>query len=351
MTGTMTPPRCWKLEEWPDGDRAAWMAGTAPGGSLLARRYAGELRPASIDKARRGYGRWLEFLHRQGWLDPALAPLDRVTPDRLGAYFCALRDAGNADFTIIGRFAELQRAIRIMTEHNARWIRRPYGTTVYASLPRLQRPIMVPDSGLLYHWGVTLITGADLSQPGIGALCAYRDGVIIALLATRARRLHAMAGLELHHLVDLHEESCWIELPPELVKTRKRDRFPIPQALLPALRRYVAVVRPRLLRGHRESALWISYRGTQLTAKGLSGMIFQRSRKRFGTGFRPHRFRHAVSTTSAVRLSEYRGLAAGLLGISASTVEQSYSRPGQAHAALQFDAILDQREAEPDHED
>ncbi|OJY78485.1 MAG: hypothetical protein BGP12_00045 [Rhodospirillales bacterium 70-18] len=348
MTSTMTSPRCWKVERWPDGDRAGWAAGTAAGGPLLTRTYASGLRPATIDKFRRGYGRWLDFLHTQGWLDPDQAPLDRVTPDRLCDYFCALRDAGNADWTIIGRFAELERAIFIMTGQKASWIRCPYGTSVYASLPRRQRSIIVPDSEVLCRWGVGLMEGADLARRATSDLCAYRDGLIIALLATRGRRLRAMAGLELQHLVDLREETSWIELPAELVKTRKRDRFTISPALLPYLRRYLAVVRPSLLAGHRTAALWITHRGDPLTAKGLQAMIFIRSKARFGTGFGPHRFRHAVTTTAALRLPGHRGLAAELLGITAHVAEQSYNRADAVNAANKFDKMMDEQKTDID---
>lgn len=89
----------------------------------------------------------------------------------------------------------------------------------------------------------------------------------------------------------------------------------------------------------------------RLTDKGFSEMIFLRSRARFGTGFRPHRFRHAACTTAAVRMPEYPNLAADLLGISADTVEQSYNRAGQVHAANMFDAIIDQERPEPDRPD
>jgi hypothetical protein len=35
---------------------------------------------------RYAYGAWLVFLDGRGWLDPAVDPADRVTPERIAAY-------------------------------------------------------------------------------------------------------------------------------------------------------------------------------------------------------------------------------------------------------------------------
>jgi hypothetical protein len=66
--------------------------------------YGAALRPHSREQIRKGCGRWLCFLAARGWLDPLQPPLQRVTRERLRAYFHTLRGAGNADDTIIGRF-------------------------------------------------------------------------------------------------------------------------------------------------------------------------------------------------------------------------------------------------------
>jgi site-specific recombinase XerD len=169
----------------------------------------------------------------------------------------------------------------------------------------------------------------------------------LALLAARGRRLTAMASLCLAHLDMTDTGTCWISVPPELVKTRKRDRFPVPEALMPYLRHYLAEVRPRLLRGAYDEALWININGRKLTAKGFQAMVFGRSARRFGgAGFGPHLFRHAMGTTAALRLPQQRGLAAGLLGITAGVVEQHYRLTGQVVAGNRFEQLIRAREKE-----
>jgi site-specific recombinase XerD len=237
--------------------------------------------------------------------------------------------------------------MRIMTGRKAGWIRKPGGMSIYAALPKTKRAKLPPDSQVLYRWGISLMETADPGRGDRTALVAYRDGLILALLAARGRRLTAMANLCLAHLDMTDPAACWIDLPASLVKTNRRDRFPVPEALVPYLRHYLAVVRPHLLRGVYSEALWISINGRRLTAKGFQAMVFGRSARRFGgVGFGPHLFRHAMGTTAALRLPQLRGLAAGLLGITAGVVEQHYRLTGQVVAGNRFEQMICAREKE-----
>jgi hypothetical protein len=53
-----------------------------------------------------------------------------------------------------------------------------------------------------------------------------------------------------------------------------------------------------------------------------------------------------MSTTAALRLPQLRGLAAGLLGISAQVVEQNYRLTGEVTAGNRFDQLISEREKE-----
>jgi hypothetical protein len=54
-------------------------------------------------------------------------------------------------------------------------------------------------------------------------------------------------------------------------------------------------------------------------------------------------FRHAISTTAALRDPGSPGLAAGVLGISAEVVEQSYNRAGQVQAMTKHATLMQTR--------
>lgn len=342
---------CWPLWRWPSADRAAWALGCTPGDPFDDPRYADGLSAATLGKARKGYGRWLRFLAGRGWLDPDQAPVERVTRPLLRAYFRELRRSGNADATVIGRFHELTMALRILEPGCAvSWIRRPDGVSIYTLLPKRKRPMVVPDSGVLFDWGLAMMDEARQGRAtsSLTQLVAFRDGLLIAILAARGRRLRSMRLLRVGRELAWHGGRYRVELTPEQVKTGKPDRFDLPERLTPYVRHYLAVVRPALLQGQggTEEALWISAQGTPLSEVGIQTRLFRLTRRRFGAGFGPHRFRHAIGTTAALRDPGHPGLAAGLLGISAEVLEQHYNRAGQSLAASRYDELIEKRRRE-----
>jgi hypothetical protein len=337
-------PRCWKIQCWPKADQSAWTAGQAPTDPFDDMVYGNQLCAETLEKVRKGYGRWLDFLDATGWLDPDQPALARITRGRLISYLRALKAAGNADNTIIGRVIELEMAMKIMAPGaDVSWIRRPTGVTVYASLPKARRQLIVPDSGVLFAWSITMMDTADLAGGALDALLAYRDGLIIAVFASRARRLRAMAGIRVGKELVRRGDRYWVELGPELVKTKKADRFQLPDRLTPYIERYLAVVRPALLQGRASDALWISLRRKQLTAKGMEAQFFQRTKARFGVGFGPHRCRHAAATTAILRAPDATGLAARMMGTSLQVIENHYQRAGQVEAINHLDDLINRR--------
>jgi site-specific recombinase XerC len=339
MIATDTPVRCWKLAEWPEQDRAIWVCNCAPGDPYDQPwcHYGGSLRPDSLHKTCKGYGRWLCFLDSRDWLDPLEPPLARVTRRRLRAYFHALRRAGNADYTIIGRFCELTMAMKILAPGaDVSWIRRPDGPSIYAILPKRKRALLVPDSKVMFDWAVDMMD--DAASP-----VAFRDGLLLALLAARGRRLRSMTLIRVGEELILRSERYRIELKPWQVKTNKRDHFNLPEVLAPYVRHYLAIARPALLQGQSHDAVWITHYGKPWTAAGIQLRVWKLTRKRFGQGFGPHRFRHALATTATLRLPSHPGLAAGMMGISAQVVNEHYDRASQVEATIQVDAALARR--------
>lgn len=337
---------CLPFNEWPEGDRAAWELGCTPGDPFDdALHYGAGLRPASIAKTRNGYSRWLTFLADQGWLDPAAPPLARVIEPRLWEYFQALRAAGNAPFTIIGRFAELRMALKILAPGvDVSWVVRPGGRSVYARLRKTRKHKQVPDSRVLFKWALGIMDTADVAATPYERCRDFRDGLLLAILASRARRLRAMHGVSVGRQLVWRGGMFRIELEADLVKTKRPDAFDLPERLIRYLRRYLDEIRPALLRGRVDDALWINQRGTRLTAKAIGHIVHNRSNARFGQGFHPHTFRHALATTAALHCPEHPGLAAAVLGISTGIVEQHYNRAGQIQASRRLTALVERRD-------
>ena len=102
------------------------------------------------------------------------------------------------------------------------------------------------------------------------------------------------------------------------------------------------VIRPALLAGRQEEAFWIGRLGGPLTAQGIQTRIQRLSCKRFGIAFGPHRIRHSVVTTVALRLGETAAFGAAVVG-NTPAVAEGYNHAGQYQAALRYAALSHKR--------
>lgn len=329
--------------QWPAADRAAWEQGCTPGDPFDDPRPGATLRERSLHKYRQGYGAWLAFLRREDRCNPDDPPLARVTPALLRHYFQALRARGSADYTIIGRFQELAMALRIMVPGaDVGWIQKPAGTSVYAALPKTRKAKPAPDSDVLFSWAIEMMDTARTAGLNYNTAADYRDGLLIAMLAARGRRRRSMAALTHGQEITRRDDRYRIELAPHQVKTNRADRFDLPEMLSPYIHHYLMVVRPRLLRGNTLDAFWITRHGTVMGEQNITNQIVRRTRRRFGQGFGPHRFRHAIATMLALRVSDDPRLAADLLGITLPVIEQHYNMADQASAVRKL-ALLNEK--------
>jgi hypothetical protein len=114
MTGTPPPARMGRLPltDWPTADAAAWTTACnpLPGPFSQTRKRS----CATYRMYAQGYAGFLWHLQRQGQLDPAETPAERVTRERLARYYDHLVQSGIADYTLVARFDTLRGALRLM---------------------------------------------------------------------------------------------------------------------------------------------------------------------------------------------------------------------------------------------
>ena len=345
MTERTAKPRCLRLDLWPEADRTAWEQNQAPGNIFRTRAAPPPWSDSTIRKARKSYGVWLAFQMDQDDWDPTEAPAARVIVPRLRALYWFLRDAGNSPITITGRFDDIRRALRLIApERDWCFVRRPDGDAIRTLQPQTPRPKpLPPDAGVLADWACQMMDEAMAGPDGMEQWLRYRDGLFMAMLAWRARRLRSMSLLRPGYELRSGPEGFRIELTGDQVKTRRPDRFDLPDALTPYIRHYLAVVRPALLAGGTDTALWISRHGRKLSAKSLSERVRKWTGDRFGKAFGPHRFRHALSTTAVLTAPDDPMLAPSLLGISEAVVQRHYNLAKQVSAANTFANLIAER--------
>ncbi|MBV9748211.1 MAG: tyrosine-type recombinase/integrase [Acetobacteraceae bacterium] len=337
----------WPLAAWPEIDQDLWRTGlAAPGGNnddgLDEPAYAARLSQATIVAARGCYGRWLAVLHAAGELDPAALPATRVTRARAKLFLRALQACGNANHTIRERFRCLRRALRILQpEAECGWL-----TARLGLLPVAPRPVQTYDSAVLEAWGHELMQDALRHPRPLARRTGYRNGLLIAILATRAPRLRALAAMRLRRQVLRDMDGGWrLAFRAEDIKTQRPVEYALPASLGPCLEHYLEVERPELLQGHQHDWFWVNCDGKRLAAKTIVGIVKQASRARFGAAFGPHRFRHSLATTAAYADPANPGLAAAVLAISEPVLEAHYNQARHDHAVRRFQQIVHRQRA------
>ena len=317
---------------WPAIDRELWLTSCAPGDPFDDPGYGSTLRLASRHKIARGYTYWLDFLRASGRMDETTAPEARISHARSAAWFRALKGRGNAPFTIVGRFAELSMAIKVMAPHADRsCILQPYGASVRCRLTLTKREIDVPDVRILYAEGFRLMDSADLSRvdADLGEALKFRDGLLFATLASRGRRLGTIVQTMTSTDVERTDDHYRITYRPNQIKTGylgRADRVLMPKRMTPYMDTYLKKIRPRLVRGPDSGAFWIGRLGKPLGEGGITKIVFTRSRALLGKPIRPHRFRHAIGSTAPLVNRSQPGLARAVIDISEEVMAEHYNR-------------------------
>ncbi|MDA8250230.1 MAG: tyrosine-type recombinase/integrase [Rhodospirillales bacterium] len=328
---------CLRPADWPEADRRAWERAIAPPRGPFRSKGGGRARnPATQRKTERGYGSWIFFLRQHGQLNPMETPAQRVTPERLDAYFLHLTGCGNADYTVIARFAELKTALRWMQpEGDFRWIMRPNGVALRDLLPMRRREVLVPDTAVLLQWAQDLFAEGLAHRTARGRRALVREAAMIALLTVCAPRLRAMTALRLGVHLRRQGEEWVLDQTPAITKTETALTLPVAAAAGTILDRYVAVERRELLGDAESDALWIAAGGRPLAYETVSKRIRVRARQRFGVPFGPHRFRTSLATSLAMHAPDHPLDAAAILGHgSPATTLKHYNR-AKGHLAAQ----------------
>jgi len=357
--GSRLPPRLdparrpLPLDAWPLPDRAAWAAALAPGDVLDPGGLAAGWRPHSKRNAVQGWGHFLAWLTRTGQLTSDAGLSQRVTPERLIGYVAALRARGNAPTTILSRLNTLDLFLRAVDPGADR-----------GPLRRLLGRLRAEAEGVGHHdkrgrlqasHDLFALGCRRMAQAEAGDLTprrravAYRDGLVIALLAARPLRLRNLAALELDRHLVRAGEGWRLVIPGAETKTGRPLELPFPSALVPALERYLAVHRPVLAvaqgrrgQGQAGAALWLSAAGGPLSAGTLAFHVTELTRAAFGRSVSPHLFRDCAATSLALEDPTHVRLAAQVLGHAAfATTEKHYNLARSQEAATSWHQTLD----------
>jgi integrase/recombinase XerD len=351
MTTILIPVvrRCTPVEKWPQPDRQLWQAALQPGDLLEEGGCRAEHSEYSNREIVKGYGRWLAWLKSDDVLDVDVGPGDRITRPRARAYAKHL-ERENASGTVIARLIELKVMAAIMDPAREwSWIYRIASPIRARHKPaRPKRPRLAHSRELL-DLGLRLMAKADGETTALRRFRTYRDGLLIAFLASRQLRLRNLTGLILGQTLVRQGGGWWIQILAAETKTKEAIEMPWPEGLVPHLETYLADHRASIvaLRGSNSNALWLSMHGSAMMDNAIYIRIVARTREGLGKAINPHLFRDAATTSIAVDDPKHIGIAPRLLGHrNERTAERYYNQARSIEATRRMqESILARRRA------
>jgi hypothetical protein len=337
--------RCLPLAAWPQADATAWAAARQPAPGLFSQSWPRS--PATYEVYATGYGGFLWYLESEGQLDLAETPSERPTLGRLGGYHERLVRAGLADYTIVARFEALRGALRLMyPTGDFAFVTRPGGVSIRQMLNMNRRPRFVPDSREAELWAEALFSAAlSLSEP-VARRLQIRDAAFIGMMASRAPRRRAAAGMRLgSNLRRVSGDSWELFFDEGLMKGgRSSLQLPLGPRVGKIIDRYIEVERRELLCDATHDFVWVTKFGEPWSEKGIDFMIRTRTGARFGVAFGTHRFRTSLTTTQAIVDGRNLLGTSRILAHSPAVALKHYNRAGTLDASRRHDAYMDEAE-------
>ena len=310
---------CLPLARWPAADRDGWLAATSKGDFLLDDGPGAALKPATLDRHRSSYGRWLGFLERRAGSIRQPRPAARASREAIAAYIAEL-EALNAPQTVVVRMQSLSVVLRwLAPEEDWAWLRRLVVRLEARARPVRDKRARLQLADALFALGSRLTTEAESQESSTPRERAqlYRDGLMIAFLSCHPLRLGNFRRLELGRHLHRVGDRWWIELEGAETKTGQPLQLPLQARLVPLLERYLQLWRPQLAspdRVARSRALWLTEQGRAISDTHAHLRITRHTAHAFGRPVNPHLFRDALATTIALARPDKIGIVTPLLG-------------------------------------
>jgi integrase/recombinase XerD len=314
--------------DWPHDDRIRWEAAFKVG----VDRFddcgpAAHLAEPTRLGLRDGHARFLAFLSAHDSNLLARSPAARINREVVEAYVRSFSCGGITTVTNLHRLRDTLRFI--CPDEDWSWLLTIIKRISAQARPKPKMHHMVT-SEALYPLGIKLMDRAvtDLiaaESTSKARAFAYRDGLMIALLALIPLRLRTLGALRIgKHLVQ--SGNLWaLDIPAEDNKTKRPLEFPISAELSGRIDLYLNQFRCRILGAGTHDHLWASDQGRAMHDGTIYNMITRRTREALGFPVNPHRFRRAAATFWSSRdPANVRGVKDLLGHASFNTTEKHY---------------------------
>ena len=330
------------FDEWPAEDREQWSRAFRSTGLFDDPGVVTGWRPKTVAQARYGYSRWLQYLRDSDLSILDSRPVDRVTPHRIRDFVA--NEASRMSAVSVGALlGHLVLALRVIVpDVDWQWLTQIQRRQLMNAKARDKRPLMVRADELV-ELGHRLM--ADATSDGVvHDLLAYRDGLMIALLAFRPLRRKNLAEMRLNKHVTLAHAQIRIAFDAEEMKGGRQFEFALPASLVDAFLHYVNEVRPRFPGASGHEFVWCSMKRGALGPDAIYRAIIKRTAVAFEKPVHPHLFRDIAATAVVIDRPDQALLARDLLGHATfETTENHYLHAQSMKAGVHYLALLESR--------
>ena len=315
--------------DWPIEDRRRWEEAFRAGDRFDESGPGAHLAAATQRVLKASYARFLSFLLACHPDRLALAPEERINREIVAGYL-AWRRRRRRDLALITELHHLRGALTLICPNTDwSWLLR-ITKRIAATMPQKVPRYNLVTSERLYAVGTELmdraVAASDSDEHVSKATAfAYRDGLLIALLACIPLRGRTLVALRIgKHLVK--SGKIWaLDIPADDVKGRRPLDYPISQELSARIDVYLERFRCRIPGADRHRGLWASNKGRPMSSDAVYTAVCHSTEAALGFAVSPHRFRHAVgSFWSAHDPANVRGVADILGHASFGTTEKHY---------------------------
>lgn len=331
--------------EWPAADQRLWASITTDGGLFDETGSLAHLRPATLKTCAVVYGRWLFWIKT---VDPdalLLAPINRITADRVNSWMASLETLAP-----YSRVMFMDEMIRIFCaaapDQDSRPLRRIRKTHhALAQADHGSRKMgRIPCALDLVRAGVEHGTvGVEAAHSTFERARRLRDAAMIVFLAMHPIRRKNFVELEIGRSFRISGSSLRIVLSRDETKTHDPYEAEVLEPAANLVARYLREARPFLIgRGPLpHDRLWVADTGLPYSHGYIGTRIPLLAERLLGVRVAMHFFRDAVATTFARSSSDLaRGTGAILGHSSLRTAERHYNHARAIDAGREYASVV-----------
>lgn len=329
---------------WPDADRQLWERACSPGDLFDDDGSFAHLSDGSLKINRQGYAQWLSCLLRK---DPdclALPPTERVTEERVSAFIADARSRNCKDQTIARHLLVLMMTMRAFGGAPPDWLACAQKRICRLSYPtKLKKPSPVTAEELMAWALEKLRLHKEFPEPDpLVRAMRFRQALMVGVQIACPVRCRAMLAMTVDRHIHMQGAQVILRFANADMKTGRGIDVPLPAALVPAMKDYLDIHRPVLLRGNTSDSLWITQRGNPMNADSYHRGLKQLTEREFGVGLTPHAFRHIAATSIATKNPANAGIIRDVLGHATIRMsEQYYNRATSIDACARLQHVVD----------